>query len=838
LREKELRLAVVCFGGVSLAVYMHGISKELLKLVRASKALHGIDDRVARAQSGFFDNADRDDTEFDTEEVYFDLLREIGADVELRVIVDVIAGASAGGINGVMLARALAHDLPMEGLREMWLGNADVTRLLGDDARARRWSKWILKPLVWGAARMGRFRAALEQEVRHKVSMFVRSRWFRPPFDGLRMSEMLYDAIAGMGSPVDAQASLLPVGHGLECFVTLTDFFGYEQHVPIHSPPLIREREHRHVLRFGYHRWPNGEVHSDFRPEDIPALTFAARATSAFPGAFPPAQLREIDQLAARKGHAWQGREAFIERGFARYRHAGVDPMATSFIDGSVLNNKPFAAAIRAIKGRPAYRQVDRRLLYIDPDPHGPPPPPHGRPPGFFNTIKGALSDIPRNEPVADELAWVAGFNERIRRLAAVIDGARPAIARMVGELPEANFKTALDPAAVRAWREAANLHAASAAGFAYESYLGLKLASVRGFVAQVIRGLCDVPEDSMATRAIGDIIERWAARRGIAFGGGEAGRGETTSRESAPGWLRFLLAFDVEFRKRRLQFLIRGQNRLYQMVGERGAGDRTARLVDRLKREFYGSLDSLRRFDRPEFFAADTRAAARALFADVTAADMAPTAEQADAFLDGQGQGLDALIDQLAAEIDLPSATDDADALLAAMGVAEWDPESRAEVLVNYIGFPFWDVLTLPIVSWRDLGEFDQIRIDRISPEDSRAIRASGAAGTLKGINFAHFGAFFSRAWRENDYLWGRLHAADRMIDIVCDAAGYDPERTPIDVVRLKKRAFGIILDAEERHLHNCADLIAGLREEIAFIGDGPMPGKAKDPVGNKVPA
>ena len=33
MREKELRIALVCFGGVSLAVYMHGITKEILKLV-------------------------------------------------------------------------------------------------------------------------------------------------------------------------------------------------------------------------------------------------------------------------------------------------------------------------------------------------------------------------------------------------------------------------------------------------------------------------------------------------------------------------------------------------------------------------------------------------------------------------------------------------------------------------------------------------------------------------------------------------------------------------------------------------------------------------------------
>jgi hypothetical protein len=36
---KELRLALVCYGGVSLAIYMHGITKEIHKLVTASKGL-------------------------------------------------------------------------------------------------------------------------------------------------------------------------------------------------------------------------------------------------------------------------------------------------------------------------------------------------------------------------------------------------------------------------------------------------------------------------------------------------------------------------------------------------------------------------------------------------------------------------------------------------------------------------------------------------------------------------------------------------------------------------------------------------------------------------------
>src|SRR5215813_7778043 len=98
---------------------MHGISYEILKLVRASSALHRIVDRSQRAQASFFDQADHNDPEFDSEEVYFELLREIGRSMELRVVVDIIAGASAGGINGTMLARALSHDLPMRPIRDL-----------------------------------------------------------------------------------------------------------------------------------------------------------------------------------------------------------------------------------------------------------------------------------------------------------------------------------------------------------------------------------------------------------------------------------------------------------------------------------------------------------------------------------------------------------------------------------------------------------------------------------------------------------------------------------------------------------------------------------------------
>jgi len=86
----------------------------------------------------------------------------------------------------------------------------------------------------------------------------------------------------------------------------------------------------------------------------------------------------------------------------------------------------------------------------------------------------------------------------------------------------------------------------------------------------------------------------------------------------------------------------------------------------------------------------------------------------------------------------------------------------------------------------------------------------------TLKGTGMAHFAAFFSRAYRENDYLLGRLHGIDRLIDIVCDAAGVGAE-AGFDAVALKRRAFARVLDAEEKHLPRTAALIDALRRALA---------------------
>jgi patatin-related protein len=815
LREKELRIALVCFGGASLAIYMHGITKEILKLARASSALHTITVRAKRSTSAFFDVRDRSDPEFDTEAIYFDLLRDIGRTVDLRVIVDIVAGASAGGINGIMLARALSHDLPMGRLRDLWLENADVAELLASEAKAHISSKWILRPLFWAAGLTGTGLIS-DPEVRTKLSLFMRSRWFEPPFDGLKMTALMYDAVAAMGAPREEVSSLLPSGQGLDLFVTLTDFNGYQRTMQIDNPPIIHEREHRHQLHFKYRRRPGGAIESDFEMADAPALAFAARATSSIPGAFPPARILEVDQLLRDRSIAWPRRAEFIARNFDNYAQMNVDAASVPFIDGSVLSSHPFREAVGAIRGRAAYREVDRRVVYVDPNPTPAGLATHHGLPGFFPTLKGALSEIPLSQPVTDELSWIAHFNEQVRRLRAIVDSARPNIRRLVAEVMTTDCEEPSSGDQIRSWREQANIKAARDAGFAYDAYVRLKLASVRDFVSRLIMEIRGVRPESPFAQSIAEIIDAWAVQAGVTYepADGRSLQAETVAGPDTPKWITFLLAFDVGYRKRRLRFLIEGQNRLLQMLGSGEFEGLDAASVERLKRRFYECADALEQSET----ATSVNPTTCNLVEDIFRAGPSPTevrqiGKYAQSFAARHKDKIDMLIERLGSDIDLKASTSDIDVLLAE--TERWPPLARQEVLVNHLGFPFWDVVTFPVMPWREAGEFNEVRVDRISAQDAVGINRLGTF-QLKGTAFGQSAAFLSRAYRENDYLLGRLHAIDRLIDIVSEAAGSESQ-SPAAVAAIKKRGFLRILDVEERHLPACEKLIAELRAALA---------------------
>ena len=753
MREKELRLALVCYGGISLAVYMHGITKEVWHLLRASRA-----------------HAAGEEATAPSERVYRALLAEIEAtsDTRLRVLVDIIAGASAGGINGIFLGQAIATGQSLDPLTDLWLTSADVEALIDPEAApTSRFSKLWAQPLAWMAA--GRSAesvdvlpdAATRAEVRAKLSHFVRSRWFEPPFGGQAFTGLLLDALDAMAAS-EAGPRLLPADQPLDLFVTVTDFTGHPERLTLHSPPEVVETEHRLVIAFA--DTGAGQLGA------IPDLAFAARATSSFPGAFPPFQVGELDAVLKMRRRRWVGRRRFLARILPRQLAAGqLDK--TVLIDGSVLANAPFRPAIEALRDRPARRPVDRRFVYVDPKPGLRLRGGDGGAPGFFQTILGAISELPRQQPIRDNLEAIAARSARIERMRAVIAAIRPEVeAAIEGLFGRTFFLDRPTPARLVAWRRRAQAAAASRAGYGHVAYGHLKIENVVDDLAALLHRTGG-RQGTHRLAAIRAAVAATAAARGW----DRADAGEQA--------IDFLRRFDIGFRIRRLRLLARRLAEVEEAVPEaetaavRGAiyaslGDYTTRQ----RGDEFGSLRPIARRVQGEAAAA-LNEVARAL--DLTA--------------------LDATTDRRLA------------AALATLG-----REPRRTLLLAYLGFAYYDVATLPLLQGEGLDEFDPIKVDRVSPDDAPSIRSGGAEATLKGIQFNSFGAFFSRAYRENDYLWGRLHGAERMIDIVVSTLPVGSRLKPGRIAAVKRDAFRAILDEEEPRLGAVPGLVQELRREV----------------------
>jgi patatin-related protein len=785
MREKELRLALVCYGGISLAVYMHGITKEIWHLARASRNFHEGCDEQPGAPSIL--------------SVYADLLREIEirTNLRVRIVIDIIAGASAGGINGIFLAQAIETGQSLEPLSDLWLANADVEHLLDPDARpAQRFTKFWAQPLVWMAARKRgdaverTVSPETREEVRHKLSAFVRSRWFQPPFGGETFTRMLLEAFDSMASsPRDKP--LLPLAYPLDLMVTVTDFEGYPEVLRLNSPPLVMETEHRLTLKFRT-RTRQGSL------ADTAELAFAARATASFPGAFPPFTIKEMDRVLKGLKRPWPGRNRFLARVLPQ-RHALGKAEEAVLIDGSVLSNAPFAPAIAALRNRPARREIDRRFVYIDPKPTSnvfTVPSPGEQPeneqgeapnpsplPGFFRTIFGSLSDIPREQPIRDNLEAIEARSRTIRRMRKITDALRDEIEREIeATLGGTLFLDRPTPARLKAWRNKAQTRAAINSGFTYPAYAHLKLAQI---VEESVAMLFAIGGDgSPAQRE----AFRYAIWRHVNDSGLDQMREERRGG-ARPEIVAFFRDHDLGFRIRRLRFMAR------QLVEAIDAHDpELLDAVGGMRKAIYAALALYQESEAHDGYSEVMIQTAEATIIDPAHA-LSELAEARDL------KGKDIAVDEMLAD-----------------ALAELPKGERRLLLLTYLGFPFYDIATLPMLQGEGLDEFDPIKVDRISPEDCHALRTGGAEAMLKGIEFNNFGAFFSRVYRENDYLWGRLHGAERMVDIVLSTVSENdlPDRDAL-ARSYKFRMFDAILHQEESHLKNAAELIAELKASVA---------------------
>jgi len=130
-------MAVVMYGGVSLAVYMNGVTQELLHLVRATAC-------DSSGPCALLSDADLSPSA----RVYRDVARLVtvggsrptktpNEPIRQHFVVDILSGTSAGGINAVFLAKALANGQSIDELAHLWETEGDIDKLINDSASVR-----------------------------------------------------------------------------------------------------------------------------------------------------------------------------------------------------------------------------------------------------------------------------------------------------------------------------------------------------------------------------------------------------------------------------------------------------------------------------------------------------------------------------------------------------------------------------------------------------------------------------------------------------------------------------------------------------------------------------
>lgn len=436
---KEVRFAVVMYGGVSLAIYINGVAQELYRMVRSTaetgKSDEGRPILLAGASAAEPRNALKG-----TERVYRKLsyllsdnrwlakcqetgkkcaednpaswpplVKELdafmdddGKPVSTRFVVDILSGTSAGGINAIYLAKAFANDQQIDQLKDLWINEGDIALLLNDKRSLEGLHLRNQSP---------------PQSLLNSRRMYFKLLKSLEDMEKQRPSEERFES---------------PYVDELDLFITATDIEGVP--VPLRlSDAVVFERRHRNVFHFKYAKSEVAGRHfNDFTGELNPFLAFAARCTSSFPFAFEPMRLCDVEEVLTLFGK----RQAnFTSEGVQRYFQEELDPNTgapvkpprfanRSFGDGGYLDNKPFSYATETLANRQSDVPVDRKLIYIEPSPEHPEDHPSDlEKPNALQNVKAALLDLPTYETIREDLQRVLDRNQLIERVNRIISG-------------------------------------------------------------------------------------------------------------------------------------------------------------------------------------------------------------------------------------------------------------------------------------------------------------------------------------------------------------------------------------------------------------------------------
>ena len=266
---KEIRFAVVMYGGVSLAIYMNGIAQEILNMVKATsdRSQEKMDQKSSAKTEG-------------TASVYKELAEYLSKQVtpqfDHKFVVDIISGTSAGGINGVCLAKGLVCGLDdLKVLEKIWLDEGDIDKLLNDRGSEPD------------------FFCSKEP----KTSLFNSQRMFAKLLEAFKNMEK--------AAPRDNDAAHVK---SLDLFVTTTDLRGLQLPIQL-SDGKAFEHIYKHVFPFKYRFEEKADESTSqkqpnhFTGEYDPLLAFASRCTSSFPTAFEPVKIADVAAYLKKRSH-------------------------------------------------------------------------------------------------------------------------------------------------------------------------------------------------------------------------------------------------------------------------------------------------------------------------------------------------------------------------------------------------------------------------------------------------------------------------------------------------------------------------------------------------------
>lgn len=761
--EQELRLAVVLYGGVSLAIYMYGVAQELFNLVWSTAPSESFADDGEPPPTLARDRTDS------TDAVYRKLgqllpLEDcaggdgVGAPVRTRFVVDIISGTSAGGINGICLAKALAEEADLEGLKQVWLKEGDISVLINDG------------------------------DCGYPDS---------PPaslLSGKRMLDKLVGAIRGMKPSRNGASRLVDE---LDLWVTATDLEGLEVPIQIANATAI---ERRHANRYHF-RYSAEDDRDDFDGTVDGFIAYAARSTSAFPFAFAPVLLDDLGYDGPVPENAW-------ERFYTAYAATEKPPFKRrAFSDGGILDNKPFSYATDTLLNRHASLPVARKVVYVEPDPGGTATEPPRETWSAMDTTRSALLGLPQLENIREDVQTVLERNRTIERVRDIV--AHAGSTEVEQEPVEELAQEAPEPSTDWAKRGLSDTPPAQG-GPAYGVYYRLKVRGIVDYLASLVVSAAGFDPGSDEDFAVHYLVRAWKESKYAS----EPGAGRLS--ENA-----FLVDFDLPYRLRRLDFLLErvkelrsgdpeAITRALAACGVEDPGpvleakDRDELLLD-LRRELSAARrevrEAQRRLVREGRLAAalsrlgigrDDLASILDRRSDETmlarARELVPPGsfdEAAELIRAGLEEAARELRTDLEAVFDAPANADEAERSL------------RGALRFAHATFEAYDLPLYLVGYGTPVGETNPVEVVRVSPREADG---PGAKRDLRGLRLAHFGAFLDEKWRAYDMVWGRLDGAECLVRALL------PEDHP-RADGLVRAAHQQILEEYRAELHEAAD-------------------------------